>query len=69
MAWKDREGIVLPVDVVQYFWMEIEVVGMVSTFSDTQSLEDAYSHVEPCFEWSISSIVQDKKACISFNGC
>lgn len=41
MAQKNQQGLELPVDVVQYYWVDIEVARITFIFADAHRLENA----------------------------
>lgn len=49
MAQKNQQGLQLPVDVVQYCWVDIEVVRITFVFGDAHRLENACRGRETIF--------------------
>lgn len=49
MAQNNQQGLELHVDVVQYYWVDIEVVGLTFVFGDAHRLENACRGRETIF--------------------
>lgn len=43
----------MPIDVSQYHWVEVELVGTISIFNNTHNQDDAYKDVGPSYDWFV----------------